>query len=91
MTILLAGIELPTHDLVTKDELRPEILPEGWAHATESLLISAAPIFILLLLIPVLNTTQNKRLLNILLAFATGGQLGDVFLQFLPHFLGEAL
>ena len=71
------------HDLVPKDELR--FSPEVWAQAlTATLLISAAPVFILLL-IPVHNATQNKRLLNILLAFAMGGLLGDVFLHLLPH------
>jgi len=51
---------------------------------TATLLISAAPVFILLF-IPVHNAAQNKNLLNILLAFAMGGLLGDVFLHLLPH------
>lgn len=49
-----------------------------------TLFISAAPVFILIL-IPVHNAAQNKKLLNILLAFAMGGLLGDVFLHLLPH------
>ena len=71
------------HTLEPKQELRYS--PEVWTYAlSATLLISAAPVFILLL-IPVHNAAQNKALLRILLAFAMGGLLGDVFLHLLPH------
>merc|ERR1712021_314377 len=48
-------------------------------------LISAAPYFILFF-VPVEKTTEEtKPLLNILLAFASGGLLGDAFLHLIPH------
>lgn len=56
-----------------------------WLHAMGStLLISAAPFFILFF-VPLDNTTQKQPLLKILLAFASGGLLGDAFLHLIPH------
>ncbi|KAK9713025.1 ZIP Zinc transporter [Popillia japonica] len=49
-----------------------------------TLLISAAPFFILFF-VPLDNTKQKEPLLKILLAFASGGLLGDAFLHLIPH------
>lgn len=56
-----------------------------WLHSIIStLLISAAPFFILYL-IPLDNTAEKQPLLKVLLAFASGGLLGDAFLHLIPH------
>lgn len=56
-----------------------------WLYAMGStLLISAAPFFILFF-VPLDNTEQKQPLLKILLAFASGGLLGDAFLHLIPH------
>jgi zinc transporter 7 len=49
-----------------------------------TLLISAAPL-LLLGLIPLEHAGEDSPLLRVLLAFAAGGLLGDVFLHLLPH------
>lgn len=56
-----------------------------WLQAMGStLLISAVPFFILFF-VPLDNTDQQQPLLKILLAFASGGLLGDAFLHLIPH------
>lgn len=56
-----------------------------WLNAMGStLLISAAP-FLILFFVPLENTDQEQPLLKILLAFASGGLLGDAFLHLIPH------
>jgi len=56
-----------------------------WTHAIVStILISAAPFFILYA-IKLDNTDAMKPRLKILLAFASGGLLGDAFLHLIPH------
>lgn len=56
-----------------------------WLNAMGStLLISAAP-FLILFFVPLENTDQDQPLLKILLAFASGGLLGDAFLHLIPH------
>lgn len=56
-----------------------------WLHSIAStLLISAAPFFILYL-VPLDNTESMQPRLKILLAFASGGLLGDAFLHLIPH------
>lgn len=54
-----------------------------------TLLISAAPFFILFF-IPLDNSAEKQWLLKILLAFASGGLLGDAFLHLIPHALMAA-
>lgn len=49
-----------------------------------TLLISAAPFFILFL-VPLQNADQQQPLMKVLLAFASGGLLGDAFLHLIPH------
>merc|ERR1712012_910684 len=49
-----------------------------------TLLISAAPFFILFL-IPLDKSKDKEWLLKIMLAFASGGLLGDAFLHLIPH------
>ncbi|XP_055597850.1 protein catecholamines up [Uranotaenia lowii] len=56
-----------------------------WVHSISStLLISAAPFFILFA-IPLDNTEEMQPRLKTLLAFASGGLLGDAFLHLIPH------
>jgi zinc transporter 7 len=56
-----------------------------WLHSLGStLLISAAP-FLILYIIPLDNTEEMKPRLKTLLAFASGGLLGDAFLHLIPH------
>lgn len=58
-----------------------------WMEALGStLLISAAPFFILFL-VPLDNSKEKEPLLKILLSFASGGLLGDAFLHLIPHAL----
>lgn len=49
-----------------------------------TLLISAAPFFILFL-IPLDNSREKQWLMKIFLSFASGGLLGDAFLHLIPH------
>ena len=61
-----------------------------WLNAIGStLLVSAAPFFILFL-IPLDNTEASQPLLKVLLSFAAGGLLGDAFLHLIPHALMAA-
>lgn len=56
-----------------------------WVYALGStFLISLAP-FVLLFLIRLDNTDESKPFLKVLLAFASGGLLGDAFLHLIPH------
>lgn len=58
-----------------------------WLHALGStVLISAAPFFILFL-VPLDNSKEKEPFLKILLSFASGGLLGDAFLHLIPHAL----
>ncbi|XP_063922462.1 protein catecholamines up-like [Zophobas morio] len=58
---------------------------ELWLQAMGStLLISAAPFFILFC-VPLDSTDKEQPLLKVLLAFASGGLLGDAFLHLIPH------
>ncbi|CAI5454380.1 unnamed protein product [Caenorhabditis angaria] len=57
-----------------------------WAYAISStLLISAAPCFILFFIPIQANTSESGPLLKVLLAFGSGGLLGDAFLHLIPH------
>uniref|UniRef100_A0AC35UFU9 Zinc transporter n=1 Tax=Rhabditophanes sp. KR3021 TaxID=114890 RepID=A0AC35UFU9_9BILA len=57
-----------------------------WFYAIGStLLISAFPCFILLTIPVQANTSENTPLLKVLLAFGSGGLLGDAFLHLIPH------
>ena len=59
--------------------------PLTWAKALgATLLISGAPLA-LLSCIPLDSAHEDSPLLRVLLAFASGGLLGDVFLHLLPH------
>ncbi|KAF8386777.1 hypothetical protein PRIPAC_75919, partial [Pristionchus pacificus] len=57
-----------------------------WVYALGStLLISIAP-FLILFFIPITaNTAESGPLLKVLLAFGSGGLLGDAFLHLIPH------
>ncbi|XP_068248410.1 protein catecholamines up-like [Palaemon carinicauda] len=48
--------------------------------------ISIAP-YLILFVIPVTNSVEHQPYLKILLAFASGGLLGDAFLHLIPHAL----
>ncbi|XP_060616596.2 zinc transporter SLC39A7 [Anolis sagrei] len=59
-----------------------------WTYAIgATLLISAAPYFILFLIPVESNSAQHQALLKLLLSFASGGLLGDAFLHLIPHAL----
>ncbi|KAJ3608918.1 hypothetical protein NHX12_023446 [Muraenolepis orangiensis] len=61
---------------------------ELWAQALgATMLISAAPFFILFLIPVQSNSDQHQNLLKVLLSFASGGLLGDAFLHLIPHAL----
>ncbi|XP_047480068.1 protein catecholamines up-like [Penaeus chinensis] len=51
-----------------------------------TILISIAP-YLILFFIPVNNTKEHEPYLKLLLAFASGGLLGDAFLHLIPHAL----
>nr|XP_055185839.1 zinc transporter SLC39A7 isoform X2 [Nyctereutes procyonoides] len=55
--------------------------------ATATVLISAAPFFVLFLIPVESNSPRHRSLLQILLSFASGGLLGDAFLHLIPHAL----
>lgn len=58
-----------------------------WMDAIGStLLISVAP-FLILYFVPLDGSPEREPLLKILLAFASGGLLGDAFLHLIPHAL----
>ena len=57
-----------------------------WLQAVgATVLISAAPFFILFFIPLQSNAVEQQPLLKILLAFASGGLLGDAFLHLIPH------
>ncbi|XP_044281421.1 zinc transporter SLC39A7 [Varanus komodoensis] len=71
--------------LPKREKLEPLQL---WIYAIgATLLISAAPYFILFLIPVESNTSQHQALLKLLLSFASGGLLGDAFLHLIPHAL----
>nr|XP_034963541.1 zinc transporter SLC39A7 isoform X2 [Zootoca vivipara] len=71
--------------LPRREKLEPLQL---WTYAIgATLLISAAPYFILFLIPVESNTSQHQALLKLLLSFASGGLLGDAFLHLIPHAL----
>jgi len=69
--------EVPKEEVTLMDNI--------WFQAMGStLLISMAP-FLILFFVPLDNTEQKQPLLKMLLAFASGGLLGDAFLHLIPH------
>nr|XP_042702178.1 zinc transporter SLC39A7 isoform X2 [Chrysemys picta bellii] len=78
----------PSHQQLPGKERQD--LVKLWTHAIgATLLISAAPYFILFLIPVESNTSQHQALLRLLLSFASGGLLGDAFLHLIPHALGQ--
>lgn len=79
-----------SHDEHHHEEQRTKTQPQNdafniWINSLSStLLISAAPFFILYL-VPLDNTEKMQPRLKTLLAFASGGLLGDAFLHLIPH------
>ena len=67
--------------------LDPWLSPHQALGAT--VLISAAPFFVLFLIPVESNSPRHRSLLQILLSFASGGLLGDAFLHLIPHALGK--
>jgi len=62
-----------------------EIERNVWLQAiSATLLISAAPFFILFF-IPLDNSQEKRWIMKITLSFASGGLLGDAFLHLIPH------
>ncbi|OCT67818.1 solute carrier family 39 member 7 L homeolog isoform X1 [Xenopus laevis] len=73
------------HNHGSKEKMEPVQL---WTYAIcATLLISAAPFFILFLIPVQSNSSQHQSLLKLLLSFASGGLLGDAFLHLIPHAL----
>ncbi|XP_030403248.1 zinc transporter SLC39A7 isoform X3 [Gopherus evgoodei] len=76
----------PSHQQLPGKERQD--LVKLWTQAIgATLLISAAPYFILFLIPVESNTSQHQALLRLLLSFASGGLLGDAFLHLIPHAL----
>ncbi|KOC70528.1 Zinc transporter SLC39A7 [Habropoda laboriosa] len=71
------------HKPVLSDKTYNEVVVRAIA---STLIISAAPIFILFF-VPLDNTKECEPLLKMLLSFASGGLLGDAFLHLIPHAL----
>lgn len=74
----------------TKDTPKPSSKQKDrwskWLQAiAATLLISAAPFFILFFIPLQSNSADQQPLLKVLLAFASGGLLGDAFLHLIPH------
>jgi len=68
-----------------EEEYSGKDMSSVWFNAMMStLLISAAPFFILFF-IPLDKSADKQWLLKIMLAFASGGLLGDAFLHLIPH------
>lgn len=80
-------MKVPHHGTGTS----PKLSDQGgnlskWLQAiAATLLISAAPFFILFFIPLQSNSAEQQPLLKILLAFASGGLLGDAFLHLIPH------
>ncbi|OCT66157.1 zinc transporter SLC39A7 isoform X2 [Xenopus laevis] len=73
------------HNHGSREKMEPVQL---WTYAIcATLLISAAPFFILFLIPVQSNSSQHQSLLKLLLSFASGGLLGDAFLHLIPHAL----
>ncbi|XP_055858400.1 protein catecholamines up [Episyrphus balteatus] len=80
-----AHVHAHHHQEATKKPQAPLDMSTIWLHSIGStLLISAAP-FVLLYIIPLDNSEAMRPRLKILLAFASGGLLGDAFLHLIPH------
>lgn len=75
------------HHEESKPKASNQKLPsqELWINAMASTLIISAVPFLLLFVIPLESTDKEQPLLKILLAFASGGLLGDAFLHLIPH------
>ena len=56
-----------------------------WESILATVVISAAPYFILHFIPLEKNTKEHEPLLKLLLSFASGGLLGDAFLHLIPH------
>ncbi|GAB0087136.1 Protein catecholamines up [Sergentomyia squamirostris] len=77
------------HEGHAEKAAEPVNIFDVWVHSLSStLLISAAPFFILYF-IPLDNTDAMQPRLKMLLAFASGGLLGDAFLHLIPHATGS--
>ncbi|XP_017472255.1 PREDICTED: protein catecholamines up [Rhagoletis zephyria] len=73
------------HDHQQRKLKAPQDMSSVWLHSIGStLLISAAP-FVLLYTIRLDNSEAMRPRLKIILAFASGGLLGDAFLHLIPH------
>ncbi|KAM4695768.1 zinc transporter SLC39A7 isoform 1-T2 [Rhinophrynus dorsalis] len=73
------------HSQGSREKMEPMQL---WTYAIcATLLISAAPFFILFLIPVQSKSSQHESLLKLLLSFASGGLLGDAFLHLIPHAL----
>ncbi|XP_037808304.1 protein catecholamines up [Lucilia sericata] len=60
-------------------------MTEIWLYSMGSTLFISAVPFLLLFIIPLDNSNEMRPRLKVLLAFASGGLLGDAFLHLIPH------
>ncbi|KAK4309334.1 hypothetical protein Pmani_019029 [Petrolisthes manimaculis] len=71
----------------THTHAQPQQKSSVWFEAILATLgISIAP-YLILFVIPVTNSKEHEPYLKVLLAFASGGLLGDAFLHLIPHAL----
>lgn len=70
---------------VKKPRTFTETVDMWWQAIFATILISAAPFFILFFVPLESNAEKYQPLLKILLSFASGGLLGDAFLHLIPH------
>ncbi|XP_039259730.2 zinc transporter Slc39a7-like [Styela clava] len=70
---------------VKKPRTFTETVDMWWQAIFATILISAAPFFILFFVPLESNAAEYQPLLKILLSFASGGLLGDAFLHLIPH------
>lgn len=75
------------HHHSNKEHEAPRKSSDMWFEAiSATVIISVAP-YLILFFIPVTNSVEHQPYLKVLLAFASGGLLGDAFLHLIPHAL----
>ncbi|XP_065355548.1 protein catecholamines up [Calliphora vicina] len=73
-----------SHDIKENNNHKAD-MSEIWLYSMGSTLFISAVPFLLLFVIPLDNSEAMRPRLKILLAFASGGLLGDAFLHLIPH------
>ncbi|XP_023305557.2 protein catecholamines up isoform X2 [Lucilia cuprina] len=68
-----------------QQNMQKQDMTEIWLYSMGSTLFISAVPFLLLFIIPLDNSNEMRPRLKVLLAFASGGLLGDAFLHLIPH------